>query len=167
MLGRWGEGDRRGEVSAGGHYGWIVDAAGERVPSKALALSVWTPLGARLELRGEAFTGQALAGMGGGGIGQNMVRDGVPVRSKGGWAQLNLRPTMQWEIGGGAGIDDPDDEDLGDASRLRNVAVEGHVTWRKLPAVVGVEVRHLRTRYRAPADDLTATHINLGMGFEF
>lgn len=167
VLGRWGEGDRRGEVSAGGHYGWIVDAAGERVPSKALTLSVWTPLGARLELRGEAFTGQALAGLGGGGIGQNMVRDGVPVRSKGGWAQLNLRPTMQWEIGGGGGIDDPDDEDLGDASRLRNVAVEGHVTWRKLPAVVGVEVRHLRTRYRAPADDLTATHINLGMGFEF
>ena len=167
VLGRWGEGDRRGEVSAGGHYGWIVDAAGERVPSKALSLSVWTPLGARLELRGEAFTGQALAGLGGGGIGQNMVRDGVPVRSKGGWAQLNLRPTMQWEIGGGGGIDDPDDEDLGDASRLRNVAVEGHVTWRKLPAVVGVEVRHLRTRYRAPGDDLTATHINLGMGFEF
>lgn len=167
VLGRWGEGDRRGEVSAGGHYGWIVDAAGERVPSKALALSVWTPLGARLELRGEAFAGQALAGLGGGGIGQNMVRDGVPVRSKGGWAQLNLRPTMQWEIGGGAGIDDPDDEDLGDASRLRNVAVEGHVTWRKLPAVVGVEIRHLRTRYRAPADDLTATHFNLGMGFEF
>jgi hypothetical protein len=167
VLGRWGESDRRGEVSAGGHYGWIVDAAGERVPSKALAFSIWTPLGARLELRGEAFAGQALAGLGGGGIGQNMVQDGVPVRSKGGWAQLNLRPTMQWEIGGGAGIDDPDDEDLGDASRLRNVAVEGHVTWRRLPAVVGVEVRHLRTRYRAPADDLTATHINLGMGFEF
>ena len=96
-----------------------------------------------------------------------MVRDGVPVRSAGGWAQLNVRPTPQWEIGGGGGIDDPDDEDLGETSRLRNVAVEGHVTWRKLPAVVGLEVRHIRTRYRAPVGDLTATHINLGMGFEF
>jgi hypothetical protein len=114
-----------------------------------------------------AFTGQALAGLGGGGIGQNMVRDGVPVRSAGGWAQLNVRPTPQWEIGGGGGIDDPDDEDLGETSRLRNVAVEGHVTWRKLPAVVGLEVRHIRTRYRDPVSDLTATHINLGMGFEF
>jgi hypothetical protein len=28
-------------------------------------------------------------------------------------------------------------------------------------------VRHLRTRYRVPADDLTATQVNLGMGFEF
>ena len=167
VRGRWGQGDRLGEVSAGGHYGWILDAAGDRVPSKALALSVWTPLGPRLDFRAEAFTGQALAGLGGGGIGQNMVVDGVPVRTVGGWAQLNLRPTEQWEIGGGGGIDDPDDEDLGDVSRLRNLAIEGHVTWRKLPAVVGVEVRHLRTRYREPVGDLTATHINLGMGFEF
>ena len=167
VRGRWGQGDQLGEVSAGGHYGWILDAAGDRVPSKALAVSVWTPLGPRLDFRAEAFTGQALAGLGGGGIGQNMVVDGVPVRTVGGWAQLNLRPTEQWEIGGGGGIDDPDDEDLGDVSRLRNLAIEGHVTWRKLPAVVGLEVRHLRTRYREPLGDLTATHINLGMGFEF
>jgi hypothetical protein len=167
VRGRWGEGDRLGEISAGGHYGWIVDAGGSRVSSKALALSVWTPLGTRLDFRAEGFVGQALAGLGGGGIGQNMVRDGVPVRAKGGWAQLNFRPSMQWEIGGGAGIDDPDDEDLGDASRLRNVAVEGHLTWRRLPAVVGVEIRQIRTRYRAPVDDLSATQINLGMGFEF
>jgi hypothetical protein len=164
---RWGEGERLGEASAGGHYGWILDASGGRVPSKAVALSVWTPIGSRLELRAEGFTGQALAGLGGGGIGQNMVRDGVPVRAVGGWAQLNLRPSIQWEIGGGAGIDDPDDEDLGDPSRLRNVAVEGHLTWRRLPAVVGIEVRHLSTRYRVPTDDLSATQINLGMGFEF
>ena len=164
---RWGQGEPLGELSAGGHYGWIVDGAGNRVPSKALAASVWTPLGPHLELRAEGFTGQALAGLGGGGIGQNMVRDGVPVRAIGGWAQLNVRPSAQWEIGGGAGIDDPDDEDLGDASRLRNVAVEGHAAWRRPPAVVGLEVRHLRTRYRAPAGDLSATQVNLGMGFEF
>jgi hypothetical protein len=167
LRARWGEGDRLGEVSAGGHYGWILDAAGDRVPSKALAVSVWTPLGPKVELRAEGFTGQALAGLGGGGIGQNMVIDGVAVRTRGGWAQLNLRPTVQWEIGGGGGIDDPDDDDLGEASRLRNLAIEGHLTWRRLPAVVGVEVRHFRTRYRAAADDLTATHVNLGMGFEF
>jgi hypothetical protein len=167
VRGRWGVGERLGEVSAGGHYGWMLDASGNRVPSKALAVSVWTPLGSRLELRGEGFTGQALAGLGGGGIGQNMVRDGVPVRAVGGWAQLNLRPSMRWEVGGGVGIDDPDDADLGDSSRLRNVAVEGHLTWRRLPAVVGIEVRHLRTRYRAPLDHLSATQVNLGTGFQF
>jgi hypothetical protein len=167
VRGRWGEGERLGEVSAGGHYGWLLDSSGSRVPSKALAVSIWTPIGSRLELRAEGFTGQALAGLGGGGVGQNRVRDGVPVRAVGGWAQLNLQPSMQWEIGGGAGIDDPDDEDLGDPSRLRNVAVEGHLTWRRLPAVVGIEVRHIRTRYRAPVGDLSATQVNLGMGFAF
>lgn len=167
VRGRWGKGERLGEVSAGGHYGWILDAAGERVPSRALALSVWTPLGPRLDFRAEAFTGQALAGLGGGGIGQNMVRDGVPVRAVGGWAQLNVHPTERWEIGGGAGIDDPDDADLVEASRLRNVALAGHLIWRRIPAVVGVEVRNLRTRYREPVGDLSATQINLGMGFEF
>ncbi|MBA3318126.1 MAG: hypothetical protein H0T50_08560 [Gemmatimonadales bacterium] len=167
LRGRWGDGERLGEVSAGGHYGWILDGSGNRVPSRALAVSIWTPIGSRVELRAEGFTGQALAGLGGGGIGQNLVRDGVPVRTVGGWGQLNLRPSPQWELGGGAGIDDPDDEDLGDASRLRNLALEGHLTWRRLPAVVAVEVRHIRTRYRAPAGDLRATHINLGMGFEF
>ncbi len=167
VRGRWGAGDQAGELSAGGHYGWIVDAAGERVPSKAVAISLWAPIGRVLELRAEGFAGQALAGLGGGGIGQNMVRDAVPVRTKGGWVQLNLRPSQHWELGGGGGIDDPDDEDLGESSRLRNVAVEGHLTWRMLPAVVGVEVRHLRTRYQAPVNDLTATQFNLGMGFEF
>jgi hypothetical protein len=167
VRGRWGQGERLGELSAGGHYGWILDAGGNRVASKALAVSIWTPIGGRVDFRAEGFTGQALAGLGGGGIGQNMVLDRVPVRAVGGWAQLNLRPSEQWEIGGGAGIDDPDDDDLGDQSRLRNVAIEGHLTWRRLPAVVGIEIRHLRTRYRAPVDDLTVTHVNLGMGFEF
>ena len=47
---RWGL-EEPGEVSIGGHYGWIVDAAGERVPSKAAAVSVWTPISRWAELR--------------------------------------------------------------------------------------------------------------------
>ena len=164
---RWGAGEELGEVSFGGHYGWIVDASGDRVPSKALAFSVWTPVTRWLELRAEAFTGQALAGLGGGGIGQNMVIDGVPVRTKGGWAQLNVKPSARWEIGGGGGIDDPDDEDLLPASRLRNSAFEGHLLWRYPPLVAGVEVREIRTLYAEPVGTRSATHANLGVGFEF
>jgi hypothetical protein len=163
---RWGL-DEPGEVSVGGHYGWIVDAAGERVPSKAAAVSVWTPLSRWVELRAEAFTGQALAGLGGGGIGQNMVRDGVPVGTSGGWAQLNLRPSMRWEIGGGLGIDDPDDDDLLPTSRLRNLSFEGHLIWRPAPLVLGAEVREIRTRYADPVGTRSATHANLAVGLEF
>jgi hypothetical protein len=164
---RWGAGDQAAEVSFGGHYGWLVNAAGERVDSRALALSLWVPLSPKVEVRAEGFTGQALAGLGGGGIGQSMVRDGVPVRTTGGWGQINLRPTVGWEIGGGVGIDDPDDVDLDAASRLRNVSVEGHLLWRQDPVVLGVELRRLRTRYAEPVSTLGATHLNLAAGFEF
>lgn len=163
---RWGL-EEPAEVSFGGHYGWIVTAGGERVPSKAIAASVWAPLARWLELRAEGFTGQALGALGGGGIGQNMVVDGVPVRTRGGWAQLNVRAGGRWEIGGGAGIDDPDDGDLLPASRLRNLAVEGHVLWRGAPLVAGLEVRELRTRYAPPVATRSATHVNLALAFEF
>ncbi|HEX6433201.1 MAG TPA: hypothetical protein VFZ87_03130 [Gemmatimonadales bacterium] len=166
VRGRWGAGETEGEVSFGGHFGWIRDSTGGTIDSKALAVSVWTPLAAGFELRGEAFTGQALAGLGGGGIGQNMVRNGVPVESKGGWVQLNHR-VGRWELGAGAGIDDPDDEDLVTASRLRNTTFGGHLIWRHLPAVVGLEARGIRTRYSAPVGTRSAAHVNLGVGVEF
>jgi hypothetical protein len=164
---RWGVGEEAAEVSFGGHYGWLVNAAGERVPSRALAVSLWVPLSPKVEIRAEGFTGQALAGLGGGGIGQSMVRDGVPVHTSGGWGQLTLRPLSSWEIGIGAGIDDPDDADLDAGARLRNVSVEGHLLWRQAPVVLGFELRALRTRYAGPINTLGATHLNLAAGFEF
>ena len=78
-----------------------------------------------------------------------------------------MKPSGALEVGGGGGIDDPDDEDLVATSRLRNTAVEGHVTWRSRPVVVGLEVRGIRTRYAAPAGTQSAVHLNLGVGFEF
>jgi hypothetical protein len=162
---RWGDGATQGELNLGGHYGWL-EVGGGRVASRALAASVWTPLGSGLELRGEAYTGQALAGLGGGGIGQNFGLDSAAVSTTGGWLQLNARPPGGWEAGVGGAMDDPDDGDLIQASqRLRNVALEGHATWRRAPAVLGAEVRWLQTRYAA--GDLNGTQVNLAMGFEF
>jgi hypothetical protein len=164
VRGRWGAGEDEGELSVGGHYGWLMDSTGGRIASKALAVSVWTPLAGGLELRAEAFTGEALAGLGGGGIGQNMVRNGVPVAAKGGWVQLNYR-AGSWELGAGGGIDDPDDDDLVAASRLRNTTFEGHLIWRPLPMVLGLEGRGIRTRYVTGTQ--SAAQVNLGVGLEF
>jgi hypothetical protein len=162
---RWGDGATQGELNLGGHYGWL-EVGGERIASRALAASVWTPLAGGLELRSEAYTGRALAGLGGGGIGQNFGLDSAAVTASGGWVQLNARPTDRWEIGTGLGLDDPDDGDLiVAAQRLKNLALEGHVTWRQAPAVVGAELRWLRTRYAA--GDLDGTQVNLALGFEF
>jgi hypothetical protein len=64
--------------------------------------------------------------------------------------------------------DDPDDADLNPATqRLRNLAVEGHASWRRAPIVLGAEVRLLRTRYGAGLGTVEATHLNLAAGFEF
>lgn len=167
LRARWGEGARRGEVNVGGHYGWLAVGPQRRVHSKAVAVSLWVPLRAGLELRGEAFTGEALAGLGGGGIGQNFGRDSTAVSTTGGWLQLNLLPTGTWELGAGGGLDDPDDRDLDRAAqRLRNFTLEGHAIWRPAPAVIGATVRRLSTRYGAGADVKT-TQVNLALGFEF
>lgn len=168
LRARWGSGDTQGELNLGGHLGWLAVGPDHRVTSRALAISVWTPLTPRLELRGEAYTGRALAGLGGGGIGQNFGLDSAAVRTSGGWVQLNLKPTVGWELGAGAGLDDPDDADLNLATqRLRNLAVEGHASWRQEPVVIGVEVRRLETRYGGSLSDVGATHLNLALGFEF
>jgi hypothetical protein len=165
---RWGEGDQPAEVSVGGHYGWLATGPDRRAHTKAVAGSVWVPLLRQLELRGEVFTGQALAGLGGGGIGQNFGRDSVAVSTTGGWAQLNLRPSPAWEIGAGGGIDDPDDGDLDlQTQRLRNLSLEAHLVWRRAPIVLGGEVRHTKTRYGNPLTDLDFTHLNLAAGWEF
>ena len=165
---RWGSGDNQGELNVGGHLGWLAVGPDRRITSRAVAISVWTPLSNALELRGEAYTGRALAGLGGGAIGQNFGLDSAAVNTTGGWLQLNLRPSMAWEIGAGAALDDPDDADLDQATqRLRNLAVEGHASWRQAPVVIGLEVRRLETRYGASSSDAGATHVNLAFGFEF
>ncbi|MGH2670677.1 MAG: hypothetical protein ACRDH5_16465, partial [bacterium] len=119
-----------------------------------------------IELVGEAFVGKAIAGLGGGGIGQNAGVAGAPVRTKGGWGQLNLRPRPELMFGGGCGIDNPDDADVPAAGRFKNFACEGHVEWRPQgPVVFGFEVRRLTTTYQAGAS--SATHVNLAAGWRF
>ena len=58
LRARWGEGDRLGEISFGGHYGWLEDSTGGRIDSKALAVSVWTPIAGGLELRAKPSSGR-------------------------------------------------------------------------------------------------------------
>lgn len=163
----WGTGDRGGLVSLGGHFGWLATTGDSVLQSKGVAASVRLRPAPLLELRGEAFTGEALAVLGTGGIAQNLGLGGVPVETTGGWAQLNLLPAG-WELGAGYGVDDPDDGDLDPATaRLQNTMWEIHVIWRPAPLVLGVEYRRLETEYAAPVGAAKASHVNLAVGFEF
>jgi hypothetical protein len=165
----WGPTDDPSEVALGGHIGWLrgLDTlSGDTLlTSHAITFDTRLKLGPA-ELLGEAFVGQAVAGLGGGAIGQNTGAGGVPVRTTGGWAQLNLHARAGWMFGGGCGIDDPKDADVPATGRLRNFVCEGHVEWRPPgPLVFGFEFRRFETRYQA--GDFVVNHLNLAAGFKF
>lgn len=166
----WGPADDPSEVAIGGHIGWLRGL--DSLSGDSLLTSHAVTFGTRLrlgpaELLGEVFVGQAVAGLGGGAIGQNTGASGVPVRTTGGWGQLNLRPRAGWMFGGGCGIDDPKDADVpATGGRLRNFVCEGHVEWRPPgPLVFGFEFRRLETRYQA--GDFAVNHMNLAAGYRF
>jgi hypothetical protein len=165
----WGPGDDPSEFAIGGHVGWFLGR--DTLSGDTLLVSQAVTADGRfkfgmVEIIGEAFSGKALAGLGGGGIGQNTGAGGVPVRTKGAWGQLNVRPKHEWMVGGGCGIDDPDDADVAAGGRLKNFVCEGHLEWRPQgPMIFGFEFRRLTTTYTA--GDFSANHINLAAGYRF
>ncbi|HET8713106.1 MAG TPA: hypothetical protein VFM23_05425 [Gemmatimonadales bacterium] len=165
----WGPTDDPSEVAIGGHVGWIRgldSASGDTLLiSSAITFDTRLRLGPA-EILGEAFVGKALAGLGGGAIGQNVGVGGAPVRTNGFWTQINIRPRAGWMFGGGCGVDDPKEVDVLPTGRLRNFVCEGHAEWRPPgPLVFGFEFRRLETRHQA--GEFTVNHLNLAAGYRF
>ena len=169
LLTRWGNNSTGGEISVGGHYGWFVSGIDSLRATRAGAVAARFFVTSLVEVRGEAFLGEGLGMLGGGGVDQTLSPDGTPVRTKGGWAQLNLHPAQSVEIGGGYGLDDPDNDDLDSVTGRRlNVSWELHCHLHVAPLVFAVEYRRLETTYADAIYDLqTANHINVALGFEF
>jgi hypothetical protein len=154
LRARWGEEDRAGEVGLGMHRGWIVDPTGPPVGyigSEAVVANALLPLGGvgpvRFDVRGEAFRGTALRGLGGGGIAQTFAAAGVntpatatapavqrasvPLATRGGWAQVNVRYLELVTAGAGCGVDAPRGTLVPAAApRQRNNVCEGHAIVR-------------------------------------
>jgi hypothetical protein len=167
---RWEMSERPGEIGCGAHVGWVAlnSSATNARPlavSQAVACDIVAPWKI-FELRGEAYTGQALRGLGGGGIGQLLSPTSTPVRDVGRWAQLNVAPSAIWSFGAGAGVDDPRDADLGSSARQRNASFAGYfITHPSGPLLLGLEVRRIATTYGGRK--LSNDHFNLSFGFEF
>lgn len=165
---RWGSDEMAGDIGIGVHQGWLATKGDSLLTSSAFAVDMKVPFTSWLELRGEAYRGQALKGLGGGGIGQGTGLNGVPVHDEGGWAQLNFKPSSRLLFGAGYGMDDPRDSDLAGVAgaRLKNVVREAHVHVRPGgPFVLGVEYRRLETTYATGM--LANDHVNLSAGIEF
>ena len=161
----WGSDIARGEIGFGVHQGWFERMDGVRLTSRGVAVDATVPLGTMVELRGEYYAGEGLRGLGGAGIGQLVTADGRAVEDRGGWLQLNIRPSSLLEFGGGCGAGDPDDDQL-PAGRLRNVSCEAHmIAHPGGPVVAGLEFRRLKTTY--PTGAVENDHLNLALGFEF
>ncbi|HEY2376920.1 MAG TPA: hypothetical protein VGH98_13155 [Gemmatimonadaceae bacterium] len=167
MIGSYG-----GEVGLGMHHSWIATSPGVLKESHAISLDGHMVLLPHVEIRGEAYAGRLLRGLGGGGIAQNFGNPpigalpnslGPPIRDVAGWAQLNVQPREPVITGVGCGIDAADPHD--NPTRLQNTVCAGHVEWRPVqPLVFGFEYRQLWTRF---SDDIyVARHFNLIFGFE-
>ncbi|HVX89772.1 MAG TPA: hypothetical protein VG940_12640 [Gemmatimonadales bacterium] len=167
LRARWGDG---AEVGVGGHAGWLATTGDSLLTSNALVVSAIIPLGSAIELRGEWFSGQALASLGGGGVGQNLNALGEPLETTGGWAQLNYKAGAHWELGAGYGWDDPNGAPADESSAAfkdKNASYSTRLQWRLAPAVVAFEYRHFATTYGGSIGERTASHLNLAMGVEF
>ena len=159
-----------GEVAISGHRGWVARAGGGMSASKAIAADWRVSFTKWLELRGEAYKGQLLAGLGGGSIGQSFGTSltpgilGPPIRDVAGWAQVNVAPNPIVIAGAGCGVDDPNDDDR--PTRLHNSVCAFHFALRPIqPLVIGAEFRRIETRYTSGLSH--ANHFNLAFGVEF
>ncbi len=163
----WGDGETESQIGIGVHRGWIATTGDSLLTSAAYSADVRLALGEKILLLGEGFVnGRATAGLGAGGIGQEFGLAGQPVRSRGGWGQLNFRPTLSWEFGGGAGVDDPDDAFLTPAQRGLNLIYEGHLHYRPGGGLIlGTTFRRIETTYAS--GKLAASQISGFVGVSF
>jgi len=136
---------RTAVVGVSGH----VSNAANNAASWSGNLDLTVPIGAKLNLKAEAFMGQALAGYFGG-IGQSYSDSlQAEIRSQGGWAALAVGPFDKWAFNFGGGMDDPNDDDLVLGDRSRNVNGFGNVMYKiHTNVAVGAEASWWETRYK-------------------
>lgn len=163
-------GEGGGEIGLGLHRGWVSRGGGDLETSSAVAIDARISLGSRAELRGEAYTGRLLRGLGGGGIGQAFGRPvgteplGPAIRDHAGWGQFNAQVLSTLLAGTGCGFDAVDDADR--PTRRRNTVCAAHLLWRPSePIVLGLEFRGIETKFDTGAVG-RVNHVNLGVGFE-
>ncbi len=171
--------DRNFTLGFSGHYdrgknAGIFGVFNVQTPlnSWGVALDYSLPLTKLLTLTGEAYQGNALgiysvaSGEAIGGVGTPGARG---VISRGGWSQLQLNWSKQWQTNLAYGIDQPDASEIAVGSRSRNQQYMANIIDRINRNInLSLEYRRILTDYR---NQLSANergdHVDLGLAYIF
>lgn len=137
-----------------GHWGqetYRAFAASEKsvtVDSGSINLDLTIPLGKRVAITGEGFSGKDLDAFLGGSSQPVNFTKGYATASAGGWLALTLKPSPAWTFNLGAGLDDPRNSDLSAGARSRNRIAFGNFLWGfTKSALMGFELSYMDTQY--------------------
>jgi hypothetical protein len=131
------------------------DAVERKFSTWSANVDVLVPLCSFAAVKGEWWQGENLDHfLGGIGYGVNeTVGDERTVSAEGGWLAMELGPWHRCRFNVGAGVDNPDDADLTEGSRSRNLSYWGNVVYSVIdPVEVGFELSHWETDYIGKAD---------------
>lgn len=146
--------EKKTTVGISGHWGeeeYDIDNTGTSIDYDTWSgnIDLTLPVVKKLAFKGELWTGENLdtyfAGIGQG-VNTTLQRE---IGATGGWVALNLGPFNKWRFNFGGGVDNPDDDDLSDGSRSKNVSIFGNVLYDINESVqTGLEISHWKTDYK-------------------
>ena len=168
---QWGADEMQSQIGFDAHQGWLATAGDSLQTSWGVGVDLKVSLAEWLEIRGEAYRGRMLRGLGGGGIAQNFgVPDTLPgsqpppLNDEGAWAQLVFHAGSVMDIPLGCGIDTPTIADK--PVRQRNAICSGGFIVRPgAGTLFALTYRRLETTYAS--GKIIDDYINLSAGFEF
>ena len=142
------------------------------VDSWGVALDYSLPITRIIALTGEAYEGRALGAYSvasGEAVGAVGTVGAHGVFSRGGWAQLQLNWTKQWQTNFAYGVDQPQDSEISVGSRSRNQQYMANVIDRLTRNIaLSLEYRRILTDYRNQlAANERGDHIDLGLAYIF
>ncbi len=170
-------GNQPATVAVSGHYGqeeWDTETTGAQktLDTWSCNLELTLPVSQKITLAGEYFTGANLDDYWGGiaqGVNNSTKADLREIRSVGGWAALRVTATPSTTVSIGAGIDNPNDNDLtpiADA-RLRNQTIFASVINKITPSfILGLQLSEWKTDYKN-ADDSNAFRAQTSLTYKF
>ena len=141
-------------IGFSGHWGqeeYDIDAADnhKRFETWSLSVDIALPLASKLKLKAEFWVGKNLDSYFGGicqGVNLGLLKE---ISSCGGWLALSIGPFSDFVFNIGAGFDDPEDVDLSEGNRERNVNAFGNIFYSITRSLkVATEIMYMETRYQ-------------------